>query len=104
KGLGPEFEEPPRQVIAVVGTVRETGLANADTAVMYVPQSQVADGLTKLAASVLPPAWAIRTAADPMALRGAIEREFRAVDSLVGLYRQRTMEQVIAAGMAREDF
>jgi putative ABC transport system permease protein len=103
-GLGPEFEEPSRQVIAVVGTVRETGLADGDTGVMYVPQSQVADGLTKLAASVLPLEWVVRTAADPMALRGPIEREFRAVDSLIVPARPRTMEQVIAQTMARQDF
>ncbi len=104
KGLGPEFDDAPRQVIGVVGTVRETGLGDADTGVMYIPQGQAPEGITKLAASVLPLAWAVRTAGDPMALRAPVEREFRAVDSLMALSHQRTMEQVISESVARQDF
>jgi putative ABC transport system permease protein len=104
KGRGPEFEEPPRQVIAIVGNVREESLTNGEVPVMYVPQSQVAEGLTKLAASVLPLAWVVRTATDPMSLRAPVEREIRAVDSLIGISHERTMEQVIASGTARQDF
>ena len=37
KGLGPEFEEPPRQIIGVVGDVREDGLDRAAPAILYVP-------------------------------------------------------------------
>jgi putative ABC transport system permease protein len=72
--------------------------------VMYIPQSQVSEGLTKLASSVLPLVWAVRTAAEPMTMRAAIEREFRAVDNQIVPARPRTMEQVIAAGTARQDF
>jgi putative ABC transport system permease protein len=103
-GLGPEFQDSPRQVIGVVATVRESGLADRERGVMYVPQSQVPEGLTKLAASVLPLVWAIRTGADPLSLRAPIEREFRSVDSLIVPSRQRIMEQVIGALLARQDF
>ena len=30
KGLGPQFEEPPRQIVGIVGNVRENGLQNAN--------------------------------------------------------------------------
>ncbi len=30
KGLGPEFEEPARQIVGIVGNVRETGLQGGD--------------------------------------------------------------------------
>ena len=30
KGLGPQFEEPARQIVGIVGDVRETGLQGAD--------------------------------------------------------------------------
>ena len=53
KGLGPQFDDPPRQIIGIVGTVRENGLKKADTGVMYIPQSQVPEGLTTLANSVI---------------------------------------------------
>jgi ABC-type antimicrobial peptide transport system permease subunit len=71
---------------------------------MYVPQSQVAEGLTKLANSVIPLAWAIRTAADPMAIRTSVERELSAVDSLISPSRVRTMEQSISDGLSRQNF
>src|SRR5205814_2745285 len=68
KGLGPQFEEPPRQVVGIVGSVRENGLSKADVGVMYVPQAQMTEGLTALANNVIPLSWAVRTAADPMSM------------------------------------
>jgi putative ABC transport system permease protein len=104
KGLGPQFDEPPRQVIGVVGTVRETGLSNGEVGVMYIPQGQSPEGITALANSVIPLGWAVRTAGDPLAMRTAVEREFHAVDGLMTLSQVRTMEQVIAKSVARQDF
>ncbi len=104
KGLGPQFEEPPREIVGIVGNVRETGLSDNQSGVMYVPQSQITEGLTQLANSVLPLAWAIRTTADPAGLRNAIEREMRAVDSRVSVGHVRNMEQVIAESVARQNF
>jgi putative ABC transport system permease protein len=104
KGLGPQFEDPPRQVVGVVGTVRETGLDAVDEGVMYVPQGQVPEGITKLAAGLIPLSWAIRTAGDPMALRAAVEREFRAVDGMITPSHVRTMDQMIAESLSRQNF
>jgi putative ABC transport system permease protein len=104
KGLGPQFEDPPRQVIGIVGNVREQGLARDYPEVMYVPQSQVPDGLTMLANSAVPLSWAIRTRSDPMAVRSAVEQELRAVDAQIPISRERTMEQVLAENVARQNF
>jgi predicted permease len=104
KGLGPQFDDPPRQIVGVVGTVRETALSAADEPVMYIPQSQVPDGLTALANTVIPLAWAVRTRVDPMSLRVAIEREFHAVDGLLPVARERPMEQVVSESVARQSF
>jgi len=102
--LGPQFDDPPRQVIGVVGTVRENGLQKADVDVMYIPQSQVPEGLTTLANSVIPLSWAVRTAAGPMTMRVPVERELRAVDGQIPISRERTMEKVIADTVARQSF
>ncbi|MDP8988542.1 MAG: ABC transporter permease, partial [Acidobacteriota bacterium] len=104
QGLGPQFDDPPRQVIGVVGTVRESGLQKADIDVMYIPQSQVPEGLTALANSVLPLSWAVRTAVEPMTMRVPVERELRAVDGQIPISRERTMEKVIADTVARQNF
>jgi putative ABC transport system permease protein len=104
KGLGPQFEDPPRQIVGIVGTVRENGLKKSDVGVMYIPQSQVAEGMTTLANSVLPLSWAIRTAAAPMAMRIPVEQELRAVDGQIPISRERTMEQVVADTVSRQSF
>jgi predicted permease len=104
RGLGPQFEDQPRQVVGIVGTVRETGPQGENQSVMYIPQSQSPDGITALANSVLPLSWIVRGTADPDGLRAAIEREFRAVDGLLSPSRERTMEQVLAESTARQNF
>jgi len=103
KGLGPQFDDPPRQIVGIVGNVRESGLANQDS-VMYIPQSQVPEGLTALANNVIPLSWAIRTATEPMSMRAAVERELHAVDGLIPVSRERSMEQVITDAMSRQNF
>jgi len=104
KGLGPQFEEPAREIVGIAGNIRETGLQGVDEPVMYVPESQVTDGLTQLANSVLPLGWVIRSSSDPAALSSAVQAEFRAVDSMVPVSKVRTMEQVISESTARQSF
>jgi predicted permease len=104
KGLGPQFDDPPRQVIGIVGSVRETGLDAVDQGVLYIPQSQVPEGLTKLANGLLPLSWAIRTAGDPLAMRASVEREIRAVDGLMSTAHVRTMDRMVADSLLRQNF
>ncbi|MEI9972736.1 MAG: ABC transporter permease [Ignavibacteriota bacterium] len=104
KGLGPQFEDQPRQVVGVVGTVRETGLDAADQAVMYIPQGQAPDGLTKLANGIIPLSWAVRTTGDPMALRAAVEREIRAVDGTLAASRFKDHGPDDAESLSRQNF
>ncbi len=104
KGLGPQFDEPPRQIVGIVGNVREAGLNRGEVGVMYIPQSQVPEGITTLAASVIPLSWAVRTNGNPGSLRAAVEREMRATDSTIPLTQEQTMEEVISQSVAREHF
>ncbi len=104
KGLGPAFEEPPREVIGIVGDVRETGLADSDVPVMYVPMSQQQEGLTQLANAVLPLSWAIRSNMDAKTLSAAVLKEIQAVDGQMPISKVRTMDQVLAEGTARQNF
>jgi putative ABC transport system permease protein len=104
KGLGPQFEEGPREIVGIVGDVRETSLSESDAGVMYVPQSQVTEGLTQLANSVIPLSWVIRASGDPLALRASVERELRAVDGMLSAGRVGTMEQRISESLSRQNF
>ena len=102
--LGPDFAEPARQIIGIVGSVRESGLKDSDQGVMYIPQAQTTDGLTKLANSVIPLSWAVRTANDPSSLSTSIQREILAVDGQLPVSKIRTMEQVVSESTARQNF
>jgi predicted permease len=104
KGLGPQFDDQPREIVGVVGDVKENNLGEKDAGVMYVPQGQVPEGLTKLANSVIPLSWAIRSAADPMAIRASVERELAAVDGMITPARVRTMDQAISEALSRQNF
>jgi putative ABC transport system permease protein len=104
KGLGPQFEDPARQIVGIVGNVRENGLGNEGVGVMYIPQSQAPEGITALANSVIPLSWAIRTATEPMSQRVSVEGELHSVDGQLPISRERTMEQVIAGAVSRQSF
>ena len=104
KGLGPQFDDRPRQIIGVVGSVRETGLGNGDVGVMYLPQSQVPEGITTLANQVLPLSWAVRTNGDPLRTRAVLERTFRNLDPTMLPNQERSMEQVVAKSVASQNF
>jgi len=104
KGLGPEFDDPTRQIVGIVGDVRENGLDSRPPPVMYLPAAQVPDAITRLGNTVVPLTWIVRTAANPLALTPSIEREFLAVDRQLAIARVRTMQQVVGESMARQSF
>ncbi|HEX4773606.1 MAG TPA: ABC transporter permease [Bryobacteraceae bacterium] len=104
KGLGPQFDDAPRQVIGIVGDVRESGLEDSEVGVMYVPYSQLPQGMTQLANSVIPMSWCIRSPLDAKSVSDAVQRELRAVDSQMTVARVRTMEEVLSSEMARHQF
>jgi putative ABC transport system permease protein len=104
KGLGPEFDDPTRQIVGIVGNVRENGLDQPEPPLVYVPFAQVSDALTKLTNALLPIAWIVRATANPAALTPAIQKEFLTIDPLLAVSRVRTMEQVLGESIARQNF
>jgi predicted permease len=104
KGLGPQFDDPPREIVGVVGDVRETGLSDTNVGVMYLPASQQPQGLTELANSVLPLCWCIRSNLDQKSLSAAVLKEIQAIDGQMPVSKVRTMEQVLSEGTARQNF
>ena len=104
KGLGADFDEPAREVVGIVGSVTESGLASGMVPVMYVPQSQITDGLTRLAGGLLPLSWMIRTNTDPLSLASVVRHEFESLDPQLAPSHVANMDQLIAEGNARQNF
>jgi predicted permease len=104
KGVGPEFEDPPRQIVGVVSDVRDTGLNNNPGPTMYIPQAQLPDGINALNARLIPLAWIVRTRVEPHALIPVIQKELSDVSGGLSLAPIRTMDEVVRRSTANTDF
>jgi putative ABC transport system permease protein len=104
KTAGPQFAEPPREIVGIVADVRDDGLNNTPGPIMYLPVAQVTDGITALNAEVLPIMWAIRTKVPPFSLSQDIQRELREASGGLPAGNIRSMDQVVAQSTARQDF
>jgi predicted lysophospholipase L1 biosynthesis ABC-type transport system permease subunit len=105
RGVGPAFkDEPPRQIIGVVGDVRDGGLNRDPRPNMYVLSAQITDGENALVSQIAPWAWVIRTRVAPLSLSSAIQNELREVSGGLPVARIRTMEETISRSTAAENF
>jgi predicted permease len=104
KGLGPEFEDPTRQIVGIVGDVREVGLSQDAPPVIYVPVAQVSDLLTKLANSLIPASWIVKASTTTFGLAPMIEREFTSAGGQLPVAKVQSMEQVVASSIAQQNF
>jgi putative ABC transport system permease protein len=104
KGIGPELEDRPREVVGVVGDVRENGLDHDPPPVLYIPVGQEPNGFAALGNRILPSSWAVRTIGDPAALARAVQQEVLRVDPDLPLARVMTMDRVIGKSIDRQNF
>ena len=104
KGYGPEFEEPARQIVGIVGDVHDAGLAIGAQPMAYIPMAQVADGMSELFARIRPIDWIVRTRLDPLASRSPIENELRQASAGLPVANVRSMGQIVSQSTARADF
>ena len=102
--MGPGFEDPPRQVVGIVGDTREFGLDQDAPATLFVPTAQVPDQMTALAATLLPVSWVVRTRSEPLRSSTDIQTAIAAIDPSHPVSNIRSMEQVLSAWMARAQF
>jgi predicted permease len=104
KGVGPEFEEPARQIVGIVGDIRDGGLNREPRPIMIIPQAQVLDGITALNARIGPVVWLVRTHTDPHQFISTVTEQLRQASGGFPVARVRTMEEVVVRSTAREDF
>jgi putative ABC transport system permease protein len=104
KGVGPQFEEPARVIVGVVGDTHEGGPAREPGPDVIVPQAQVTDGLTALNARILPMRWAVRTHGDPRQLVNAISEQLRQASGGFPVTKVRTMDELVSSSLERQSF
>ncbi len=104
KGVGPQFVEGPRQIVGVIADVRDAGLNNDPYPMVIVPTAQVTDGLTALAAGILPMNWVVRTHGDPHQYIAAITKQLRLASGGFPVAHVRPMTDIVVESTARQDF
>ena len=104
KGYGPEFEEPARQIVGVVGDVRNFGMTTGPLPAVYIPMAQVTDGLTALAARASTLVWIVRTRGAPNQLSSAIQNQLQQASGGLPVASIRSMDEVVSQSSASADF
>jgi putative ABC transport system permease protein len=104
KGVGPEFAEPPREIVGVVGDARNGGLDSDPPPIMYVPVSQIPDGVTALNSHITPLQIVVRTKVNPFLLTIQIQDALRDASGGLPVAHIRSMDQVRSESTARSDF
>jgi putative ABC transport system permease protein len=104
KGVGPQFDEPARQIIGVAGDIRDGGLNRDPQPQMIIPQAQVKDDITALNAGIGPVVWLVRTHGDPHQYSSVVTEQLRQASGGFPVARVRPMTEVVANSTAREDF
>ena len=102
-GMGPDFLQPPRQIIGVVGDARDAGLNSDPQPATFVPLSQVGDAYMALNNTFMPLRWVVRTRVAPYSLLGQVQSAFQQAAGLP-VSHVRSMDQIVAGSTARDQF
>jgi predicted permease len=104
RGVMREFaDETERQIIGIVGDVRNAGLERNPGPVMYIPQAQVTDAANALNVSITPMKWIVRSRVPPGSVSAAVQEQLRQVTGLP-VSDVRTMDEVVSRSAARQRF
>jgi len=94
KGVRPEYDaDSPRQIVGIVGDIRDSRLEAVPRPAMYVPIAQLPDGINALNFRLLPIAWIVHAGVDPHTLAPVIQEELRKGTGLP-VTRIRSMDEV----------
>jgi putative ABC transport system permease protein len=104
KGIMSELAaETPRQVIGVVGDVRDGALNRDPAPAMYVPNAQIPDALNALNTRLTPIAWVVRTRSTPYSVSSAVQEQLRQAGGLP-VSEIRSMDEVVSRSTSRQRF
>jgi predicted permease len=103
-GLMKEFnDEPARQIVGIVGDVRDQGLDNEPRPTVYVPQAQLPDVLNTWLVRQTPMTWVARTQTEPHSLVPAIQEQLRQATGLP-VADVNLMDEVVSLSTGRQRF
>jgi putative ABC transport system permease protein len=102
--MGPVFLEPPRQIIGVVGDMRDGGLNRDPLPTMYIPVAQMPDKVTALNSRITPLWWIVRTRVEPHAVVRSVSGALREASGGLPVAHIRTMDEIVILTTSRQRF
>jgi putative ABC transport system permease protein len=102
--MGPVFKEPPRQIIGVVGNMRDGGLDQDPSPTMYTPIAQMPDKITALNSRITPLWWIVRSRVEPSTLIKSTAVALREATGGLPVGHVRTMNEIAIATISRQRF
>jgi len=95
-GVGNGYNMPPwREIVGIVGDVRQYGLTSAPGPEVYVPLAQSPLGSMN---------FVVRTAVDPLSVAGTVRKEVAEMDKDLPVYGVKTFNQYLGQGFAQPRF
>src|SRR5690348_1725524 len=104
KPMGPEWTDRPRQVVGVVGDVKNISLNEPARAETYVPYTQVPPGIAAFEVKLIPTRWVLRIEGTPHGLVAAAGMTLLSVDPNVPIASVKTMDAILSGSIGRWRF
>ena len=104
RGIGPDFEDRPRQIIGIVADTRDHDLSQPTEPTMIIPLAQEPDGITRLWLQFGPISWLIRTHLEPHQVAVNVSEQLREASGGLPAGQVRTMEEILSDSIARQNF
>jgi predicted permease len=101
--MGPGFEDPVREIVGVVGDVRQSGLDVPAPGIMYLPPAQIPDQMTRMGNGLLGMSWVVRTKSAKVDVAGPARRIFME-NAKSPLLSVEPLAQVISASIVQQRF
>jgi putative ABC transport system permease protein len=96
--------DPERQIVGIVGDIKQQSLSAAALPMVYVPIPQIPDKLMTMIRTFTFAHFTLRTTVAPASLNETIQRELAAIDPTIPLSQLRTMEELTARSVAPQRF
>jgi predicted permease len=101
--MGPGFEDPVREIVGVVGNIKQTGLDQTTPGIMYLPSAQIPDHMTQMGNGLLGMSWVVRTKSAQVDVATLARRIFME-NAHSPLLSVEPLDQVISASVAQQRF
>jgi putative ABC transport system permease protein len=102
--IGPDYTDQPREIVGVIGDLREESVDLPPAPGVFIPLAQRPDRLTWLTNKLIPAVYVVKTRENPSSIEPAVRAAVRSADPTQAVSNLRTMEDVLSWSLAQWQF